>query len=253
MDLTKFSSNATKIQYIKNKDGLRPLEIAELKLQPDYVFKERLTLMVLLSAYKPRVYGGIPTSGMTLRSKSELLDVNKYKDRVNALLLVATLIATVTFSAGIAVPGGFNSSAPNLGMSILAKKPFFIFFLLSDMMAMQSSVLAIIALIWAQMGDQELVHRAFRMALPSLSFALYCISFAFFFGVLATTSHNHLLVIVISILHSVFCCMLSYLLAPYVGPYFPDFRLFQRSVDIYIRVLLQFVDEDVAETHQTSV
>lgn len=43
MDLTKFSSNTTKIQNVENKDGLRPLDIAELKLQPYYVFREVFT------------------------------------------------------------------------------------------------------------------------------------------------------------------------------------------------------------------
>ncbi|VVB07116.1 unnamed protein product [Arabis nemorensis] len=115
-DLTWFSSNGTKVLNIKNKDGLRALDIAELNLQSNYIFRERMTLMVLLSAYKPKGYEKIPTNGMTLRSRSEPVGVNKYKDSVNALLLVATLIATVTFAAGITIPGGFNSS----GMAILA-------------------------------------------------------------------------------------------------------------------------------------
>ncbi|CAL9233140.1 unnamed protein product [Arabidopsis halleri] len=253
MDLTKFPSNATKIQNIENKDGLRPLDIAELKLQPDYVFRERLTLMILLSTYKPRGIGWLPTSGMTLRSRSENLEGggDKYKDRVNILLLVATLVATVTFAAGIAVPGGFNSSAPKLGMAILSNNINFSLFVLYDTVAMQSSLVAIVALIWAQLGDPELVHRAFKLALPSLAFALVFMSAAFYHALRATTSHNLLLSIANTIIYSVFSVSISYLLAPYCGPYIPGFRLFKISMHIYLRILLGFVDEDDAQTHHT--
>ncbi|CAH8350324.1 unnamed protein product [Eruca vesicaria subsp. sativa] len=251
-DLTKFSSNNTKILNIKNKEGFRPLDIAELNLQSDYIFRERMTLMVLLSVYKPRGCEKIPTSGMTLRSRSENLDANKYKDRVNALLLVAALVATVTFAAGLTVPGGFNSSPPNLGLAILANDYNFIFFVVADIVAMHSSLVAIVALIWAQMGDPDLVHRAFRTALPSLSLALYSMSFAFYFGVLATTSHSYLLTTVINVVHSLFTCVFTRLLAPYVGPYIPSLRLCRWPMDTYIRILLRFVDEDVAEVHHTS-
>ena len=75
----------------------------------------------MLTSYKPRGYKKIPITRMTLRSRSEAIDANNYKDRVNAHLLVATLVATITFDACITVPGGFDSSGPDLGKAILAK------------------------------------------------------------------------------------------------------------------------------------
>ncbi|CAH8273295.1 unnamed protein product [Arabidopsis lyrata] len=56
---------------------------------------------------------------MTLRSRSEhrLSGGDKHKDNVNALLLVANLVATVAFAAGFTIPGGFSSAPPNLGMA----------------------------------------------------------------------------------------------------------------------------------------
>ncbi|EFH49035.1 hypothetical protein ARALYDRAFT_911853 [Arabidopsis lyrata subsp. lyrata] len=116
---------------------------------------------------------------------------------------------------------------------------------------MQKSLVAIVALIWGQLGDPELVHRAFKLALPSLAFALVFMSAAFYHALLATTSHNILLSIANTIIYSVFSVSISYLLAPYCGPYIPGFRLFKISMHIYLRILLGFVDEDDAQTHHT--
>lgn len=127
--------------------------------------------MVLLCACAQRDFQVIPTSGMTLRSRSDhqhLSGVDKYKDNVNALLLVATLVATVTFAAGFTIPGGFSSSPPNMAMAILANELDFCYFLVCNTLAMQCSVVTIVALIWAQLGDPELIHKAFHLAMPSL-------------------------------------------------------------------------------------
>uniref|UniRef100_F6HI81 PGG domain-containing protein n=1 Tax=Vitis vinifera TaxID=29760 RepID=F6HI81_VITVI len=43
-------------------------------------------------------------------------NTDQYKDRVNTLLLVSTLVATVTFAAGFTMPGGYNSSNPSAGI-----------------------------------------------------------------------------------------------------------------------------------------
>ncbi|CAH2071779.1 unnamed protein product, partial [Thlaspi arvense] len=245
-DLISFSSNATKILKIRNKDGLTSLDIAEMNLQSNYIFRERMTLMVLISAYKPKRYERIPASGMTLRS----VDASKYKDRVNALLVVATLIATVTFAAGITVPGGFNSSGmavlDNNLLSLNSSNHNFVFFVVSDILAMLSSMVAIVALFWAQTGDPDLDDRAFQLAVQYLSLAITSMIFAFLYGVLATTSRNKLLVVFINCVQVPFSYLLFYVLAPYVG------SGIGRSMNICIGILLRFVDEDDAETYHTS-
>ncbi|WZY82943.1 hypothetical protein YC2023_029327 [Brassica napus] len=251
--LTSFASTKTNILNIQNKDGLRPLDLAELNLQSDYYLWERLTLMVLLCVYAPRGVAWLPTSGMTLRSRSEHhLDANKYKDHINALLLVAALVATVTFAAGFTIPGGFNSSAPNMGMAVLAYDSTLFFFLVLDTLAMQSSVVAIVALIWAQLGDPAIVHRAFHLALPSLFLALLSMSWAFVAALQATIKQNSVLINVISITSMVFYGLIIFLLAPYVIPQVPGFPFLQRLTRIYLILLLIFVNEDDSGRHYTS-
>jgi len=55
-------------------------------------------------------------------------------------LVVAALIATVTFAAAFTLPGGYKSDR---GTAILAKKAAFIVFIISDAMSMVLSILAI--------------------------------------------------------------------------------------------------------------
>ncbi|XP_052305504.1 uncharacterized protein LOC18110663 isoform X4 [Populus trichocarpa] len=59
-------------------------------------------------------------------------------------LVVAALIATVTFAAAFTLPGGYkNDQGPNEGTAILAKKAAFIVFVISDAMSMVLSLLAV--------------------------------------------------------------------------------------------------------------
>jgi hypothetical protein len=59
-------------------------------------------------------------------------------------LVVAALIATVTFAAAFTLPGGYkNDQGPNKGTPILAKKTVFIVFVISDTISLMLSILAV--------------------------------------------------------------------------------------------------------------
>ncbi|KAL3742750.1 hypothetical protein ACJRO7_018119 [Eucalyptus globulus] len=70
-------------------------------------------------------------------------DLSK-KSIVDVQLLVAALIATVSFTAAVAMPGGYNNDGPNRGMAILAGRADFQAFVLCNSVAFLLSVLAII-------------------------------------------------------------------------------------------------------------
>ncbi|KAM0826053.1 hypothetical protein ACQ4PT_069140 [Festuca glaucescens] len=68
----------------------------------------------------------------------------KYTDNTS---LVAILLATITFTAGFTLPGGYSSDAGTAGLPIMSKKIAFHAFLVSDTLAMCSSfVVAFICL-----------------------------------------------------------------------------------------------------------
>ncbi|CAL5337542.1 unnamed protein product [Camellia sinensis] len=85
--------------------------------------------------------------------KSIPIDVRKAGD---THLIVAILIATVTFAAGFTMPGGYNSNdGPNQGMAILTREAAFKAFVVIDSMAMILSTCAILVYFAsADYGDQ---------------------------------------------------------------------------------------------------
>ncbi|XP_028116834.1 protein ACCELERATED CELL DEATH 6-like [Camellia sinensis] len=91
--------------------------------------------------------------------KSIPIDVRKAGD---THLIVAILIATVTFAAGFTMPGGYNSNdGPNQGMAILTREAAFKAFVIIDYMAMILSTCAILVYFAsADYGDQtKLLYR----------------------------------------------------------------------------------------------
>ncbi|PQP94301.1 protein ACCELERATED CELL DEATH 6 [Prunus yedoensis var. nudiflora] len=89
----------------------------------------------------------------------------------------------MAFAAGFTMPGGNNGDAPQEGMAILPTNAMFQAFVICNTIAMYIAILFAVCLIWAQLGDLNLVDTALRLALPLLGIALTMISLAFMAGV----------------------------------------------------------------------
>ena len=66
------------------------------------------------------------------------------------------------------MPGGYNSSNPDQGMATMVSKPYFQIFVICDTIALYSSMIVAVSLIWAQLGDLNLILTSLRLALPLL-------------------------------------------------------------------------------------
>ncbi|CAH8295221.1 unnamed protein product [Eruca vesicaria subsp. sativa] len=234
--------------YMRNNSGLTALDIAESNVKPNYIFRERVTLMVLVYCYAIREFRLQWTKKLT--KPSEPLNCGKNKEYISALLLVAALVATVTFAAGFTIPGGFNNSAPNLGMATLANDPNLFYFLVFDTLAMQSAVVTIATLIWAQLGDPALAHRSLYVALPSLFFALFCMPCAFYFGVVITVGKVRGLVVVLSVISMIFFLVMLFVLGPHVILQIPGIPAF---FGVFFLHFMWFVNDEDDHIYQTSV
>ncbi|XP_047320795.1 protein ACCELERATED CELL DEATH 6-like [Impatiens glandulifera] len=207
---------------IVNDDGMTALDIVEEFGGISPSFRKRLTWIALKAA------GGKPSRAPNkLNNMDSILIQNDgaqsrvdYKDRVNTLLLVSTLVATVTFAAGFTMPGGYNNtlSDPFLGQATMLNKRAFQTFVICDAIAMYSAVIVAVTLIWAQLGDVHLVFSSISLAMPLLGVSLLAMSTAFLAGVWLVITKLGWLSHLILIIGIVFLSILLALYIPLIVP-----------------------------------
>ncbi|KAL2944721.1 Ankyrin repeat-containing protein ITN1, partial [Bienertia sinuspersici] len=129
--------------------------------------------------------------------KADLLEVR------NTLSVVAALLATITFTAGFTLPGGFNQDT---GEAILANKAAFIVFLISDTIAMCFSMLVLLCLIWSMVFEPNQSLFLIDRSVGLLRIALYCTLLAFMTGVYIVISPK---ILWVAILVVVMCCLVG--------------------------------------------
>ncbi|ONK74865.1 uncharacterized protein A4U43_C03F10920 [Asparagus officinalis] len=120
------------------------------------------------------------------REKTE--EINRYRALANNLAIVAVLIATVTFAAAFTMPGGYENDGPNRGMAILAKKAVFKAFLISDAIAMVSSIIVTCLLIYTGSFDHDVRLHSISIALKFMWVALGGMVVAFAMGTYAVVA-----------------------------------------------------------------
>ncbi|KAK3444447.1 hypothetical protein EUGRSUZ_A00144 [Eucalyptus grandis] len=125
-----------------------------------------------------------------VRSRKSMPSRDIVKDYINSRMVVATLVATVTFAAGFAVPGGFNSSDTDSkdeqGMATMLDNKMFQAFAICNTIAMFCSITVVVNLIWAQIVDVNVAVAAFERTTLPLQIALPAMSTAFLTGVTLT-------------------------------------------------------------------
>ncbi|KAK9733712.1 hypothetical protein RND81_04G086700 [Saponaria officinalis] len=170
-----------RMKQLHNKDGLTALDIAEIHAESPSTFETRLTWMALRYVNSPR--SAQSTRQEYFRQKIEnptdKTDLGHFKSRNNTLVLVATLIATVTFAAGFTVPGAYTEA----GMAYLVNKQAFQVFIICDIAALYTSILTVVSLIWANLSDLQLMLLSLKFALPLLGCSLSMMSIAFMTGI----------------------------------------------------------------------
>ncbi|KAL3747538.1 hypothetical protein ACJRO7_016346 [Eucalyptus globulus] len=172
-----------------NNECLTALDIATEQIKrTDTTLQKRLPSMILKSA-------GAPTSKDLAIYKSRNQEIMAeftvlalqtggiLRGQANAQTIVATLVATVTFAAGFAVPGGFvESSQPNQGTATLLNRHMFQAFVICNTVAMYSAISVVIMLSWAQLNDSYVALTAHIIAIKWLLVALGTMSVAFMAG-----------------------------------------------------------------------
>lgn len=162
---------------------------------------------------------------------------------MNTLLVVATLIATITFAAGFTVPGGYKSTSDqHQGQSTMLGKKIFSLFVFSDAIAMYSAMTVTVLMIWAQLGDLSLVLIALRLGLRLIGISLAMMSIAFMAGIYAVVSDLHWLCMAVFITGTIFVVALSALSFPLCFPISSNTPIL-RYLSYYPFLLLMYITE----------
>lgn len=194
--------------------------------------------MALKSAgVPPANHRKTPKLGKLQSKPYEPYNMDYCKDRVNTLLVVSTLIATVTFAAGFTMPGGYNSSEPDQGVATLLSKRMFQVFVICDSIAMYSAIMVTVTLVWAQLGDLTLVLNALRLAIPLLGISLTMMSLAFMASVYLVVSTLVWLANVVLTVGIISLTSLLTLFVPFSLPYTSNFPV-ARYISYYPSCML---------------
>ncbi|KAG7556742.1 Ankyrin repeat-containing domain [Arabidopsis suecica] len=247
---------------LENNVGQTAMDIAETNLQSSYKFSERLILLALTWAQKPMFVPFVPRIGNRSAPTATNPDANTYKKLVNTLLVVTTLLVTVTLATAFTIPGGYNSTGENIGMATLAKKTTFQVFIICNTLAMGASVVALVFLLLAQLGDINRVATFVEFALNYLMIALCAMPISFTTGVVLVVSHIPKLSKTIMIIAAVLLSPIPVLLFPFYLQYIvflliyvpyryvKDYFLHQMYLALYI---LHGVSEPVLRSNRIIV
>ncbi|KAG1347862.1 putative Ankyrin repeat-containing protein ITN1 [Cocos nucifera] len=121
------------------------------------------------------------------RQRNQKEEINQYRALANNLTIVAVLIATVTLAAAFTLPEGYKSdSSSNAGGAILANRAAFKTFLVSDSLAMISSISVAIILLRTGSLDHDIRLHSLVTAMKLMWVALGGMLVAFATGVHVT-------------------------------------------------------------------
>ncbi|XP_048131511.1 protein ACCELERATED CELL DEATH 6-like [Rhodamnia argentea] len=222
-----------------NKKNMTALDVVEQHMKGrDAPLRKRLTQIILASAGTPRS-GELAIWDPTRQSKGKELEppeLDRLKEEANTRMVVATLVAAMTFASGFSVPGGYNGSDPGAGIAILLHKAMYNVFVISNSIAMYSSIIALVILLWAQINDPHVVRKALLKARFPLLVALAAMPLAFMAGVYVTVNKLAWLGIVVLVMGSVaLFIILSFYLLVYI-PLGYTHPLVRRFTDLIIVV-----------------
>ncbi|XP_057489490.1 ankyrin repeat-containing protein ITN1-like [Actinidia eriantha] len=136
------------------------------------------------------------SEAITMRKKIRAEFVKSVKKDINKItennMIVAALIATVTFAAGFTLPGGYDGNAgPNQGMAVLVRKAAFKVFVISNAMAVICSTSALFVFLMGSFHPKRrkiAIHNTIGFILKLISLVAMTIAFITgTYAVLATT------------------------------------------------------------------
>ncbi|KAL3714919.1 hypothetical protein ACJRO7_006770 [Eucalyptus globulus] len=165
---------------LRNNDRSNNLSVATEIFQ--IVFRKCIEMVVLRSISPQSTRKS--SSGESESSRNEQI-----KKEIGTQLVVATLVASVSFTAGITLPGGYNVAGdPHPGMATMLHNRVFQVFIIFDAMATFTSILSVVTLLRAHNAILRVAEEALEVARPSLLLAVLAMTVAFSAAVILAVS-----------------------------------------------------------------
>ncbi|XP_030549368.1 protein ACCELERATED CELL DEATH 6-like isoform X2 [Rhodamnia argentea] len=172
-----------------NNERLTALDLATEQIKRrDTTLQKRLASMILKSSGAPTskdlaIYKSGNREMMAEYIVLALQNGGILRKQMNVRLIIATLVATVTFAAGLAVPGGFiESSEANPGTATMLNRGMFHAFVICNTIAMFSAMGVVVLLSWTQINDSYVALTSHIIAIKWLFISLGTMSVAFMAG-----------------------------------------------------------------------
>ncbi|GLJ05947.1 hypothetical protein SUGI_0028880 [Cryptomeria japonica] len=163
-------------KHALNDEGKTPVEIAREVMEYYECFRIIRKLGDFKGKVKPFMYCAPQVSYEKHKRAADMID-QAYKERRNAELVVAALLATMTFTAAFSAPGGFQTD-PKLmdeqGIPVLISFTSFRVFLLFNCIAFFLSLFTCI--MWEMTSELTVGDKLFFMTINGVA---VCLSFGF--------------------------------------------------------------------------
>lgn len=200
-----------------NAKNMTALDVVEEDIKEvDAPLRKTLARIILASAGVPRS-GELAITSRNLRKEMRPPELDRLKEEANTRMVVVALVAAMTFASGFSVPGGYNGSDPDAGIAILLHKGMYNVFVICNCIAMYSSIIALVILLWTQINDPYVVQSALSISRLPLLATLAAMPMAFTAGVFVSVSKLAWLGIVVLVLGSVaLFIILSFYLLLYI-------------------------------------
>ncbi|KAL5802611.1 hypothetical protein ACOSQ4_030916 [Xanthoceras sorbifolium] len=207
-----------------NQNQLTALAIVESSTDPDREIQKYLIAEILKEAFAARAFypedilEGRHFNGIVRDSIKKIKQEEK-KEMAQTLLLIATLVATFTFTSAFTIPGGYKNDGPGEGMATLVRKSGFQAFVITVTVAMASSMTAAVLALGQirYRNHKPLVNmNLIPLAIRLIWLGLVSMSLAFVTGLFVVLSDNLALAIVVCSIGCSFPAII-YVFGPFFG------------------------------------
>ncbi|KAK4269838.1 hypothetical protein QN277_022945 [Acacia crassicarpa] len=226
---------------IVNNEGFAARDVVRLHRRIPRTRPEFLADLILFRA-GTRMRG----NNLGMKSKPSNNEEWNVKDAANTLLIVAILIATVSFTAGFTLPGGFYSSDSSItkqrGMALLSSQTLFKIFMVFDTIAMYISIIGSIVLLWVPRGDTRLAQRAYWFALFVVHAAILAMSVAFQAAICLIVGNNTFLANVVTAIGIYYIFGILYFVVLGWLPIETGFNIYRQISDLFIWIWIFIIN-----------